>query len=112
MLFYPVEQTQTNKGSWIISSAIGFGQYSEALTNIRHYRTFVRNSIHQFSKSFSYATDKRHQKVLNMTWHDVNNTVDTLDQTYPKLVSLIKVMRGQTQNQRIFKRSILPLGGY
>ena len=46
-----------------------------------------------------------------MTWHDVNIPVDTLDQAYTKFVNLLKIMRGQTQNQRIFQRSILPLGG-
>ena len=94
---------------WIMSSAIDFGPYN-ALTNIKHNGTFVRNSIHEFSKSLSYVTDKRNQKLLNMTWHDVDNTVDTLDQTHTKLVNLIKIMRGQTQNLRISKRSILPLG--
>ena len=106
-----MEQIQTNKTSWIISSVIDFGPYSEALTNIRHYSIFVRNSIHIFSESLRDVTDKRHQGLLNMTWHEVNNTADTLDQIYTKFVNLIKIMKGQTLNHKISKRSILPLGG-
>ena len=45
-----------------------------------------------------------------MTWYDVNNTADTLDQIYTKCVNLIKLMKGQTLNLKISKRSILPLG--
>ena len=106
-----MEQIQTSKTSWIISSAIDFGPYSEALANIRHYSIFVRNSIHIFSESLRDVTDKRHQRLLNMTWHDVNNTADSLDQTYTKFVNLVKIMKGQTLNHKISKRSILPLGG-
>ena len=40
------------------------------------------------------GTDKRHQRLLNMTWHDVNNTADTLDQIYTKFVNLVKIMKG------------------
>ena len=43
VIFHPVEQIQTSKTSWIISSAIDLGPYSEALANIRHYSIFVRN---------------------------------------------------------------------
>ena len=46
-----------------------------------------------------------------MTWHDANNTADSLDQTYTKFVNLVKIMKGQTLNHKISKRSILPLGG-
>ena len=46
-----------------------------------------------------------------MTWHDVNNTADSLDQTYTQFVNLVKIMKGQTLNHKISKRSILPLGG-
>ena len=46
-----------------------------------------------------------------MTWHDVNNKVGTLDQAYTHFVNQIKIMRGQAQNQRISKRSILTLEG-
>ena len=106
-----MELIQTNKTSWIISFAMDFGPYSEALTNIRHYSIFVRNSIHIFSESLRHVTDERHQRLFNMTWHDMNNTEDNLDQIYTRFVSLIKSMRGQTQNDEISKSSILPLGG-
>ena len=95
----------------IISSAIRFAPYSEALANIRHYSIFVRNSIHIFSESLRDVIDKRHQRLLNMTWHDVNNTADSLDQTYTKFVNLVKIMKGQTLSHKISKRSILLLGG-
>ena len=41
----------------------------------------------------------------------LNNTTDNLDQISTKFVNLIKIMKGQTQNHKISKRSILPLGG-
>ena len=46
-----------------------------------------------------------------MTWHDVNNTADSLDQAYTKFVNLVKIMKGQTLNHTISKWSIFPLGG-
>ena len=111
VIFHPVEQIQTSKTSWIISSDIDFGPYSEAMANIRNYSTFVRNSIHIFSGSLRDVTDRRHQRLLNMTWHDVNNTADSLDQIYTNFVNLVKIMKSQTLNHKISKRSILPLQG-
>ena len=67
--------------------------------------------MHIFSESLRGVTDKGHQRLLNMTWHDVNKTADTLDQIYTKFVNLIKIMKGQTLYHKISKRSILPLGG-
>ena len=49
--------------------------------------------------------------MLNITWHDVNNTADSLDQIYTEFVNLVKIMKSQTLNHKISKRSILPLGG-
>ena len=46
-----------------------------------------------------------------MTWNDVNNTADSLDQIYTKFVNLIKIMKGLILSHKISKRSILPLGG-
>ena len=86
-----MKQIQTSKTSWIISSAIDFGPYSEALTNIRDYSIFVQNSIHIFSESLGDVTDKRHQRLLDMTWHNMNNTADTLDQIYTRFANLIKI---------------------
>ena len=81
------------------------------MANISHYSIFIRNSIHIFSESLRDVTEKRHQRLLNMTWHDVNNSVDTLDQIYTKFVNLVKIMKGQTLGDKISKRSILPLEG-
>ena len=106
-----MEEIQTSKTSWIISSAIDFGPYSATLTNIRHYSIFVRNLIHIFSESLGDVTDRRNQRLLNMTWHEVNNTADTLDQKYTKFVNLIKILKGYIQNNKITKCSTLPLGG-
>ena len=106
-----MEQIQTSKTSWIISSAIDFGLNSDALANIRYYSIFVRNSVHIFSESLGDITDKRHQILLNMTWYDVNNTADSLDQIYTNFVNLVKIMKGQTLSHKISKRSFLPLGG-
>ena len=64
-----------------------------------------------FQNHLAIVTYKRHQRLLNMTGHHVNNIVDTLDQAYTMFVNLIKIISGQTQNQRIFIRSILPLEG-
>ena len=41
----------------------------------------------------------------------MNNTADSLDQIYTNFVNLVKIMKGQTLNHKISKRSILPLGG-
>ena len=46
-----------------------------------------------------------------MTWHDVNNIADNLNQIYTKFVNLVKIMKGQTLSHKISKRSVLPLGG-
>ena len=46
-----------------------------------------------------------------MTWHDVNNTPDALDQIYTMFVNMIKILRGQTQNNEISIQTILLLGG-
>ena len=112
-LSFPVEQqhkqnqlsllyfTQWNRSKQAIPSAIDFGPYSEALANIRHYSIFVRNSMHIFSESLRDVTDKKHQRLLNMTWHDVNNTADSLDHTYTKFVNLVKIMKGQILTQKI-----------
>ena len=67
--------------------------------------------MNMFPESLRDVTDKRHQRLLNMTWHDVNNTADMLDKIYTKFFNLGKIKKGQTLDHKISKRSILPLGG-
>ena len=113
VIFHPVEELQTSKSSWILSTAIDLEPYSEAITKIRHFATYIRSSLAEFYMRI--PNDTRHddgipkyKMLLNMTYDDIQSTIKRLESVNSKYFDTIGFIRYHPHAQ---KRSLLPLGG-
>lgn len=106
VIFHPVEHIHTSISSWILTTAIDFQPYKDALLNVQDYALDAKKSLTDKVNTF-HRNDPRYLKLFNMTLNDFDNMISELKQTHVEATNLI----GHIHNNRITKRSLLPLGG-
>ena len=106
VIFHKVEQIQTSKSSWIISSAIDLEPFNQAFKQVKIYTRSIAGSLAHLQSEREF--DHHHKHLIELTRQDVNKSVITLDNTYDKFLQICSHI--QSHNKR-YKRSLLPLGG-
>ena len=106
VIFHPVGQIQTSKSSWIVSSAIDFGPYTTAVTNLKIYSRNILASIDQFQRRIHL--DKMHEHLVRLTLYDVNRSITEINEAHDKFSDLTGMIHNDNNRH---KRSLLPLGG-
>ena len=71
VIFHSVGQIQTSKSSLIVSSAIDFGPYTTAVTNLKIYSRNILASVDHFIRTINF--DKTHEHLIRLTLYDVNS---------------------------------------
>ena len=66
VVFHPMDQIYNSISSWIITTAIDFNPYKDALFGINQYALKVKQSLTSYSESFN-SSDPRYSLLLNMT---------------------------------------------
>ena len=101
VVFHPVDQIYNSK--WIITTAIDFNPYRDALFSINQYSLKVKKSLISYSGSFPNS-DPRYSLIPNMTIAigDINSV---LHETFNLFDHIFKPRDIRT------KRSLLPFGG-
>ena len=106
VIFHKVEQIQTSKSSWILSSAIDLEPFNQAFKQVKIYTRSIAGSLAHLQSEREF--DHHHKHLIELTRQDVNKSVMTLDDTYDKFLQICNHI--QSHNKR-YKRSLLPLGG-
>ena len=105
VIFHKVEQIQTSKSSWIISSAIDFQPYIDSMVQIGLYSGKIVESLIELRKDTDFEIHHKH--LIRLTLHDVNSSVSSLNEAHTKFFNIIDSIHG---NYKRHKRSLLPLG--
>ena len=82
VVFHPMDQIYDSISSCIMTTAIDFNPYKDALFGINQYAIKVKQSLISYSESF-HSSDPRYSFLLNMTIDDINLVLHeiTLTQT-------------------------------
>ena len=105
VIFHKVEQIQTSKCSWIMTSAIDLEPYSQAFNQGKLYTRSIAGSLAHLLSEREF--DHHHRHLIELTRQDVNRSIMTLEDTYDRFLAICNHI--QTHNNRK-KRSLLPLG--
>ena len=105
VIFHKVEQIQTSKSSWIISSAIDLEPYSQAFNQVKLYTRSIAGSLAHLLSEREF--DHHHKHLIELTRQDVNRSIMTLEATHDRFIDICDHI--QNHNNR-HKRSLLPLG--
>ena len=73
VVFHPKDWIHSSISSWILTTAINFNPYKDALFGINQYALKVKQSLTRYSESFQ-SDDLRYSLLLNMTMDDINYT--------------------------------------
>ena len=105
---HPVDQLCTSISSWIITTAIDFNPYRNALSNVNKYALTLKQSLVVYSDSFQ-SSNPRYDHLLNMTIKDLDSVLNEISTTQIEASDLID----HTQKPRTIrnKRSLLPFSG-
>ena len=106
VVFQKIEEIHSSISSWILTTALDFGPYKEALLSTQQYAHQVRVSLVDDMDSFK-GTDARYGHIINMTMLDLNNVINEISRIHTDASNLIGHIKDDERN----KRSILPLGG-
>ena len=98
VIFHPVGQIQTRKSSWIVSSAIDFGPYNTAVTNLKIYGRNILASIDQFQRTINF--DKAHEHLIRLTLYDVNSSITAINEAHNKFSDLTGMIHNETVDIR------------
>ena len=71
VVFHPVDQIYNSMSSWVITIAIDFNPYRDALFNVIQYPLKVKQSLIDYSDTF-HNSDPRYVHILNMTINDLD----------------------------------------
>ena len=108
VVFHSVDQIYNSISCWIITTAIDFNPYRDALFNIHQYALKVKQSLISNSYSF-HNNDPRYSHILNMTIDNINSVLHEITSTHNEASNLINHIN-KPQNVRI-KRSLLQFDG-
>ena len=101
-----MEQIQTSKSSWIISSAINLEPFKQAFKQVNIYTRSISGSLAHLQKEKEF--DHHHKHLIELTRQDVNKSIMTLDNTQDKFKQICNHIENHSKR---YKRSLLPLGG-
>ena len=98
VVFYPMDWIHYSISSWILTTAINFDAYKDALFGINQYALKVKQSFTRYSESLQ-SDDPRYSLLLNMTMHDIHSVLHEITSTQIKMLNLIDKC-SQTQGHR------------
>ena len=105
VIFHKVEQIQTSKSSWIISSAIDLEPFTQAFRQVKLYTRSIAGSLAHLQSERNF--DHHHRHLIELTRQDVNQSIMTLDDSYDKFLQIVNHIQSHSKR---YKRSLLPLG--
>ena len=108
VVFHPVDRIYNSISSWIITTAIDFNPYKDALFSINQYALKVKQSFISYSESF-HSSDPRYSLLLNMTIDDIDSVLHEITSTQVEAFNLIDHIH-KSKDIRT-KWSLLPFGG-
>ena len=108
VVYKPVNWIYNSISSWIITTAIDFNPYRDALFSVNQYALKVKQSLISYSDSF-HNSDPRYSLILNMTIDDINSVLHEITSTQMETSNLIEHIH-KPRNVRT-KRSLLTFGG-
>ena len=108
VVFHLMDWIYNNISSWIITTAIDFNPYKEALFGVNQYPLIVKEFLITYSESFN-SSDPRYSFLLNMTTDDTDLVLHEINLTQIETFNLIDHIH-KPKDIRI-KRSLLPFGG-
>ena len=108
VVFHPVDWICNNITSWVITTAIDYNQYRDALFNVNQYALKVKQSLIDYSDTF-YNSDPRYVHILNMKINDLDSVLSEITSTQMEASNLIDDIH-KPRNKR-HKRSLLPFSG-
>ena len=88
VVFHPVDQIHSSISSWILTTAIDFDPYKDALFDINQYALKVKQSFTRYSESFQ-SDDLRYPSLLTMTMDDINSVLYEITSTQIEMLNLI-----------------------
>ena len=107
VMFHPMDQIHNSISLWILTTAINFDPYKDALFGINQYALKVKQSFTRYSESFQ-SDDPRYSLLLNMTMDDIYSVLCEITLTQIEMLNLIEnVHRPKDVSM---KRSLLPFG--
>ena len=74
VVFHPMDWIHNSIRSLILTTAIDFDPYKDALFGINQYALKVKQSFTRYSESFQ-SDDLRYSLLLNMTLDDINSVL-------------------------------------
>ena len=108
VVFPSVDWIYNSISSWIITTAIDFNPYKDALFGVNQYALKVKQSLISYSESF-HSSDPRYSLLLNMTIYDIDSVLCEITSTQIEAFYLIDHIHKPKDNRT--KRSLLPFGG-
>ena len=107
VLFHPIDNIHNSISSWIITTTLDFEPYSVMLYNVNEYAKSINSYLMLQMPLFQYK-DPRYIQQFNMTLDDINMAITEIGTTRLEASNLIG--HALNNNNRRFKRSLLPLG--
>ena len=108
VLLHPIDSIHTSISSWFITMALDFQPYSVMLYNFNEYAKSVKSYLMPQMPFFQYK-DLGYTHPFNMTLDGINLAITEISSTRLGPFNLID--HALNNNNRICKRSLLPLGG-
>ena len=94
--------------SWIITTAIDFNPYTDALFGVNQYALKVKQSLISYSESF-HSSNPRYSFLLNMTIDNIDLVLHEITPTQIEAFNLINHIHRPKDIRT--KRSLLPFSG-
>ena len=107
VLFHPMDQIYNSISSLILTTAIDFNPYKDALFGINQYDPKVKPSLTRYSESF-HSSDPRYSFLLSMTIDDINLLLHEITATQIEAFNQINNIHRPKDIRT--KRSLLPFG--
>ena len=107
VVFHPVDWIDNGISSWILTTAIDFNPYKDALFGVNQYAQKLKQSLTRCSELFQ-SNDPRYPLLLNMTMNDINSFLHEITSTQIETLNLINDIH-RLKDFRM-KRSLLSFG--
>ena len=88
VVFHPMDQICNSINLWIITTAMDFNPYKDALFDINQYALKVKQSLISYSESFC-SNYPRYSFLLNMMIDDINSVLHEITLIQIETVNLI-----------------------
>ena len=106
VVFHPMDWIHYSINSWILTTAIDFDPYKDALCGINYYGLKVKQTFTRYSELFQ-SDDPRYSLPL-MTMDDINSVLHKMSSTQIEMLNLLDNVH-RPKDVRM-KRYLLPFG--